>query len=104
MRVRADRGWKWDNQLWIEFRNEKGFILKLTTSYAYQQNGAVELSMCTILDVAWSMLVDLGLPTKYWPEYCSNHLSQRTNDLQQVNLLGGYIVGSSQENSTRSLC
>ena len=35
---------------------------------------------------------------------CGNHLSQRTNDLQRVNLLGGYIVGSSQENSTRSLC
>ena len=35
---------------------------------------------------------------------CGNHLSQWTNDLQWVNLLGGYIVGSSQENSTRSLC
>ena len=35
---------------------------------------------------------------------CGNHLSQRQMITQAVNLLVGYQVGNSQENSTRSLC
>ena len=35
---------------------------------------------------------------------CGNHLSQRQMITQMVNLLVGYQVGNSQENSTRSLC
>jgi len=35
---------------------------------------------------------------------CGNHLSQRQMITQTVNLLVGYQVGNSQENSTRSLC
>ena len=35
---------------------------------------------------------------------CDNHLSQRQIITQTVNLLVGYQVGNSQENSTRSLC
>ena len=34
---------------------------------------------------------------------CGNHLSQRQMITQMVNLLVGYQVGNSQENSTRSL-
>ena len=34
---------------------------------------------------------------------CGNHLSQRQMITQAVNLLVGYQVGNSQENSTRSL-
>ena len=34
---------------------------------------------------------------------CGNHLSQRQIITQMVNLLVGYQVGNSQENSTRSL-
>jgi len=34
---------------------------------------------------------------------CGNHLSQRQMITQTVNLLVGYQVGNSQENSTRSL-
>ena len=47
----------------------------------------------------------------YYPLYIymapgcySNHLSQRQMITQTVNLLVGYQVGNSQENSTRSLC
>jgi len=36
-------------------------------------------------------------------ECCGNHLSQRQMITQIVNLLVGYQVGNSQENSTRSL-
>ena len=35
---------------------------------------------------------------------CGNYLSQRQMITQTVNLLVGYQVGNSQENSTRSLC
>jgi len=35
---------------------------------------------------------------------CGNHLSRRQMITQMVNLLVGYQVGNSQENSTRSLC
>jgi len=66
--VRVNRSQEWDNWLWTEFKNQQGFIIEFTTAYAYQQNGATERSMCTILDTARSMLVDSGLPTKYWPE------------------------------------
>jgi len=66
--VRVDRGQEWANWLWTEFKNQQGFIIEFTTAYAHQQNGAAERSMCTILDTARSMLVDSGLPTKYWPE------------------------------------
>ena len=65
LRVRVDHGCKWDNQLWISFKNKKGFIPEYTIVYAYQQNRAAEQSMYIILDIAWSMLVDSDLPTKY---------------------------------------
>jgi hypothetical protein len=36
--------------------------------YAHQQNGKVECSMCTLLDMAHTMLADSGLPQKYWAD------------------------------------
>ncbi|KAJ3552016.1 hypothetical protein NP233_g12967 [Leucocoprinus birnbaumii] len=68
LRVRVDRGREWDNRLWDEFRHQHGFTIDFTTAYAHQQNGAAERSMRIILDGARSMLVESGLPMKFWPE------------------------------------
>ena len=40
----------------------------------------------------------------WFPLCCDNHLLQGQMITQAVNLLVGYQVGNSQENSTRSLC
>ncbi|KAJ3563743.1 hypothetical protein NP233_g8744 [Leucocoprinus birnbaumii] len=45
-----------------------GFTIDFTTAYVHQQNRAVERSMRIVLDGARSMLAELGLPTKFWPE------------------------------------
>lgn len=47
---------------------ERGISYKFTTPYAHQQNGIVERSMRTILDMVRSMLAESGLPPKYWAE------------------------------------
>ena len=44
---------------------QKGFIIKFTTAYTDEQNGAAERSMRTILDITYTMLVELELLTKY---------------------------------------
>ena len=61
--VRVDRGCEWNNWLWQEYKDEKGFVLEFTIAYAHQQNSTTKYSMQTILDTTYSMLMDLGLPT-----------------------------------------
>ena len=53
-------------------------------------------------NVVFSILDKFGLVLEYG-KCCSNHLLQRQIITQAINLLVGYQVGNSQENSTRSL-
>lgn len=65
MKIRIDHEYKWNNQLWMGFKNKKGFILKFTAAYVHQQNRKVEYIIYTILDTVQSMLFDSELPMKY---------------------------------------
>ena len=63
-----------------------------------ENNLYVKLEKCK-----WKVKKVSFLEVVIGPECCGNHLSQRQMITQTVNLLVGYQVGNSQENSTRSL-
>jgi hypothetical protein len=67
-RVWPDMGHEWCNNLWDRYAKGQGIILDFATPYTHQQNGRAERSMCTLLDMARSMLADTGLPQKYWAD------------------------------------
>jgi len=66
--VRVDMGREWANTSWNQYAKEAGIVLDFTTSYAHQQNGKAERSMQTLLDMAYTMLADSGLPQKFWAD------------------------------------
>jgi len=63
--VRVDMEREWANTSWNQYAKEAGIVLDFTTSYAHQQNGKAERSMQTLLDMAYTMLADSGLPQKF---------------------------------------
>jgi hypothetical protein len=67
-RVQMDMGREWHNALWDKYVKCHGIVLDFATPYAHQQNGKAERSMQTLLDIARAMLVDSGLPQKYWAD------------------------------------
>jgi len=66
--VRLDMGREWHNNVWEDYRKENGLVFEFTTPYAYQQNGAAECSMWTILDGAQTAMAKSRLPLKYWAD------------------------------------
>ena len=69
------------------------------------QNKSLTISISILFcsyNVVFSILDKFGLVLEYG-KCCSNHLLQRQIITQAINLLVGYQVGNSQENSTRSL-
>jgi len=66
--MHLDMGKEWLNSAWEMYAKAHGIKLDFTTPYAYQQNGAVERSICLVLNGARSVLVESGLPIKYWTD------------------------------------
>jgi isoleucyl-tRNA synthetase len=64
-RVCLDMGRKWHNALWDRYIKQHGVILDFTTPYAHQQNRKAKHSMRTLLNMAHTMLANLGLPQKF---------------------------------------
>ena len=64
--VRLDMGREWYNTIWENYCIEQGLDFKFTIPYTYQQNGAVEHSIYTILDGTRTVLAESELPVKYW--------------------------------------
>jgi len=66
--VRLDMEKEWFNNAWEEYRKSQGLEFKYITPYAHQQNRIAEHAMHTILDSTRSILVESGMPTKYWAD------------------------------------
>ncbi|CAI7803725.1 unnamed protein product [Closterium sp. NIES-53] len=65
--IRSDRGGKF---LGAEFRswlNRHGIKQQLTTAYTPQSNGVAERANRTIIEGGRTILVDSGLPLRFWP-------------------------------------
>ena len=86
-RIRLDMDREWFNNTWEQYRNNEGLIFEFTAPYAHQQNEVAERGMQTILEVAQSILVESGLPTKYW-----------ANMIQTVVYVKNFLPSSRQPN------
>ena len=87
----------------------------ITLLYIYFCVWGLDLRLNNINYSCWYYLSPIIIISLYWTsetplssniitsECCGNYLSQRQMITQVVNLLMGYQVGNSQENSTRSL-
>ena len=76
----------------------KLFSIRCKTNQTVQLPNVHQIIVITDVIPATRCIFDLSA------HCCGNHLSQRQIITQTVNLLVGYQVGNSQENSTRSLC
>ena len=66
--VRMDQGSEFRNEKWVEFCATEGIVHEFTVPYTHQQVGVAERGHQTILEHAWCMLKDAGLPGEFWAE------------------------------------
>ncbi|GJZ57440.1 putative ribonuclease H-like domain-containing protein, partial [Tanacetum coccineum] len=64
--IGSDNGTKFKNSVMNQFCDMKGIKREFSVSRTPQQNGVVERSNRTLIDVARTMLVDSKLPTTFW--------------------------------------
>jgi transposase InsO family protein len=65
---RTDRGGEFLNNDVVDYCNELGIQLELTTPYTSQQNGLAERMHLTIFNKVRAMLVDSGIDKQHWAE------------------------------------
>lgn len=49
------------------FRTNR-IIHETSVPYTHEQNGVQERPNCTVIEKAWALLFDSGLPSKFWGE------------------------------------
>lgn len=64
--IRSDGGGEYANQELKEFYELEGIQAQFTTAYSPQQNGVAERKNRSLQEMATCMLLDAGLPKKYW--------------------------------------
>lgn len=77
--IRSDRGREYVNANLKSFLRNKGIEIQYTVGYAPEQNGTAERKNRYLMEMARCMLIDAGLPNKYWGEaVCTaNYLQNR---------------------------
>lgn len=82
--IRSDNGGEFKNKSLETFFKKEGIRQQFTTPHTPQQNGIAERKNRTLNEMARCMLLDAGLPTKYWAEavntasYLQNRLPTRS--------------------------
>ncbi|GKC33311.1 ribonuclease H-like domain-containing protein [Tanacetum coccineum] len=66
--IRCDNGTKFKNMVMNQFSEMKGIKREFSVARTPQQNGVVERKNRTLIEAAWTMLVDSKLPTTLWAE------------------------------------
>lgn len=66
--IRSDRGGEYLNTHLRRYLADEGIKTQLTAAYSPQQNGVAERKNRTLIEMARCMLIDAGLPNKFWGE------------------------------------
>jgi hypothetical protein len=74
--IRSDNGGEYVNEGLRSFFRNEGIVPQTTVPYTPQQNGCSERKNRYLVEMVRSMLIDAGLPNKYWGEAVTtaNHL------------------------------
>ncbi|SGY46610.1 BQ5605_C001g00452 [Microbotryum silenes-dioicae] len=67
-RVRSDNGREFDNSLFRALLEKPGIIVEFTAPYTPEQNGQVERLNGSLMGLVRSMLLDSGLPMRFWSD------------------------------------
>ncbi|SGY89089.1 BQ5605_C133g13382 [Microbotryum silenes-dioicae] len=67
-RVRSDNGREFDNSLFRALLEKQGIIVEFTAPYPPEQNGQVERLNGSLMGLVRSMLLDSGLPMRFWSD------------------------------------
>ncbi|HEY5744748.1 MAG TPA: reverse transcriptase domain-containing protein [Chryseolinea sp.] len=109
-----DGGLEFGGQRLDQLTQEEGIILKKSSPYTPEQNGAAESSNKVIFTKARTMMIDSGLPNELWPEavntavYTTNRMSTRQNAIppraQLIKHLTGQVETTDVSNLRRFGC
>lgn len=66
--IRSDRGGEYTSNALRKFYAEEGIKAEFTAGYAPQQNGVAERRNRTLNEMGLCMLLDAGLPRRFWAE------------------------------------
>lgn len=77
--IQSDNGKEFVNTSIDEFLKERGIIRRLTVPYCPQQNGVAERRNRTLVEMARCLLLQSGLPQRFWAEAVNtaNHIRNR---------------------------
>ncbi|MBW0484682.1 hypothetical protein O181_024397 [Austropuccinia psidii MF-1] len=64
--IRTNNGTKFKNSAFDTYLREKGIIHELSMPYEHHQNGKIEITNSTILEIARKSLIVANLPTTLW--------------------------------------
>ncbi|SGY12909.1 BQ5605_C011g06653 [Microbotryum silenes-dioicae] len=67
-RVRSDNGREFNNSLFRALLEKQGIIVEFTAPYTPEQNGQVERLNGSLMGLVRSMLLDSGLPMRFWSD------------------------------------
>ncbi|SGZ27798.1 BQ5605_C026g10191 [Microbotryum silenes-dioicae] len=67
-RVRSDDGREFNNSLFRALLEKQGTIVEFTAPYTPEQNGQVERLNGSLMGLVRSMLLDSGLPMRFWSD------------------------------------
>ncbi|SCZ96816.1 BZ3500_MvSof-1268-A1-R1_Chr4-1g06749 [Microbotryum saponariae] len=67
-RVRSDNGREFDNSMFRDLLVKQGIIVEFTAPYTPEQNGQVERLNGSLMGLVRSMLLDSGLPMRFWSD------------------------------------
>lgn len=93
--IRSDRGGEYLSTHLRKYLVNEGIQTQLTASYSPQQNGVAERKNRTLMEMARCMLIDAGLPNKFWGEavvtanFIQNRVLTRQKKLTPYELWNG---------------
>lgn len=78
--VQSDRGMEYLGEKFNNFLRELGIARRLSVKHTPEQNGRSERKNRTLLDIARCLLIQSGLPDRFWAEAIAtaNHVKNRT--------------------------
>lgn len=66
--LRTDRGGEFTSTEFNDYCRDNGIKRQLTTAYTPQQNGVVERTNRTVMNMVRSLLVEKNIPKNFWPK------------------------------------
>lgn len=64
--LRSDSGGEYMSLEFYDFLRHKGIVSQRSCPYTHQQNGVAEQKNRHLLDVVWTLLLELSVPSKFW--------------------------------------